>query len=94
MELQAHGRSGREGFRATILGAGSVPFPADEGVRLVIGNVIGDNDGWGITLCGLHGIVPDVLFERVAGFGNVFARNGRGVVCPEDLESPEGFVTE
>ena len=61
---------------------------------LVIGNVIEDNDGWGITLCGLHRIVPDEPFGRIAGFGNVFARNGRGVVCPEDHGLPEGFVSE
>jgi len=70
------------------------PFPADDGALLAIDCVIEDSGGWGITLCGLDGIPPDAPFGRIGGFGNVFAGNGRGIICPAAFELPEGFVAE
>jgi len=69
-----------------------VPSAADEGALCLIGNEIEDNDGWGLTLCGLHGTAVDAAFGRIAGSGNSFSGNGRGDVCPEDLPLPDGFI--
>lgn len=82
------------GLDANAIRLDPVPFPAAEGALIAINNVIEDVDGFGITLCGLQGIVPDAPCGLVAGLGNAFARIGRSVVCPEELLLPEGFTAD
>jgi len=35
-----------------------------------------------------------MLRIRIGGFGNVFAGNGRGIICHAAFELSEGFVAE
>jgi len=63
------------------------PFPADlPGAVMLVGNRIEQNGSWGVTLCGMNGSGPSVELYRVVGIGNVFAGNGEGAVCPEEID--------
>jgi len=82
------------GNHASAIRLEPAPGALRVGPLCLIGNVIQDNDGWGLTLCGLDGSAADTSFGRVTGSGNRVTGNGRGRLCPGDLRLPDGFLTD
>ena len=80
------------GCLGTAIRLSRSPYAEPVGELYVIHSLIEDNGKWAISFGDVDGLDCAAPFMPIHGEGNVIRGNGYGVICPVDLELPDGFL--